>query len=80
MKRKNFTPASRDTNSEREDDADAEVGEEEEEDHVRTGRSSWTGRTSGLPDRYLPFLPTDLTYRSRLLISAQFTTFHQASM
>ena len=33
LKRKNFTPASRETEREREDDADAEMGEKQEEDH-----------------------------------------------
>ena len=49
LKRKNFTPASRETNDEREDDADAEMGEEEEEDQSDRAwagwrRQGWRGR------------------------------------
>ena len=48
LKRKNFTPASRETSSEREDDPEAEMGEEEEEDHGvwgwKVGRGGMGGK------------------------------------
>ncbi len=60
----------------REDDPDGEVSEEKVEDHVR-GRER---REGGKGRRILPSLRSGPDQRSRLLISAQFTTFHQASM
>ena len=91
LKRKNFTPASRETSDEREDDADAEMGEEEEEDggerHGSDARLKPSRYDSARPEPGVDppaaraFLPRPTCpYSRRLLISAQLTTFHQASM
>ena len=61
---------------EREDDAEPEVRQEQEQNHARPTRPSLPALPARAPTRppclpRLPYLP------SRLLISAQLTTFHQ---